>query len=275
MKTIPLVLLLACPAVFGQTAIIVSKPVSQSLKPDVIYWSFDQGSPGESLPELVEDESGNGLDGRLMAGGVHPEPVYVQGRFGAGLRFPGPTPPVVGEDGFSRQVQLNPRVMWRLKKVAGAPDGASLDMAGKSFTGGAWVKIEKIKEGEPQSISLMHQGAAEGQWSFNLMKDERDSWKLSALFTPSSEKTEVLNNGAWHHVAFSYETKNGENLITFWLDGEPFGDPVPTTRVIAPALTDKHRAFTVGERNMAYFSTGFEGAVDDVFVTSGVHGFKP
>lgn len=275
MKKIQILLLSVCPAVFGQSTIDLSKPVSQSLKPDVVYWSFDQGLPGQSLPEVVEDESGNGLDGRLLAGAVQPEPTYVEGKFGAGIRFPGATPAVVGEDGFSRQVQLNPRVMWRLKKVTGSPDGASLDMAGKSFTGGAWVKIEKIKEGEPQSISLMHQGAAEGQWSFNLMKDERDSWKLSAVFTPSSEKTEVLNNRAWHHVAFAFETKNGESQITFWLDGEPLGDPVPTTRVIAQAPTEKHRAFTVGERNMGYFSTGFEGAVDDVFVTSGVQGFKP
>ena len=67
MKKIQILLLSVCPAVFGQSTIDLSKPVSQSLKPDVVYWSFDQGLPGQSLPEVVEDESGNGLDGRLLA----------------------------------------------------------------------------------------------------------------------------------------------------------------------------------------------------------------
>ena len=264
-------ILLAIPCAFAQTTIDFSQPVSASLRPDGVYWSFDQGVVGGSEPDAVEDDSGNGFIGQLLAGAVHPKPVYAKGKFGTGLGFSGVTPATVGIDGLVRQIQPNPRVTWRMSKMSGIGDETKLDMAGVSFTAGLWIKIDEFKTGEAQTIFLMHRGAGPSQWAFMLIKDKAEAWKLNALGTLSTDKTEIFNDSAWHHVAFVLEQKDGEGTVSFWVDGEFFGSPVAKKDLIPLPERNNERIFTVGERNAANFSTGF---VDDAFVTSGAHSFK-
>jgi len=263
------------PLLTAQTTIDLKKPVSESLKPDVLYWSLDGGTVGHSEPAEVEDGSGNGFTGKLRSGKIHPEPVYAPGKFGTALRFHGVTPPVTGEDGLQRTADPSSSIGWRVRDTPDVPDLQKFELAGKSFTAGLWIKLEKINEGESQSVFLMNWGTSPAsQWSFILVKDQRDEWIMRMLRT-KSVGTRVLSDGAWHHVAFSLEAKEGEILVTYWLDGEILGEPVTNPAVIAESQSVADQIFQVGERNVANFSTGFAGLLDDVFVTSGVHTFQP
>ncbi|HRJ72167.1 MAG TPA: hypothetical protein PLS03_08070 [Terrimicrobiaceae bacterium] len=266
---------LVCPWAFAQTTIDLSKPVSESLTPDGIYWTFDQGVVGGSEPEDVEDVSGNGMTGRILPGAVHPKAVYVKGKFGNALGFSGVTPGIEGSDGILRQSRPNARVTWRPGKMSGVGDEVKLDLANGSLTAGIWVKMDAILSGEAQTVFLMHRGAGVGQWAFLLIKDKADAWKINVLGAISTDKTEIFNDGAWHHVAFVREVKDEENIVSFWVDGEQFGSPVVKKNEISPPENGNDRVFTVGERNAANFSTGFSGALDEAFVTSGAHAFKP
>lgn len=270
-----LTFLLFVPLAAAQTAIDLSQPISKSLKPDILYWSFDGGTVGYSDPMEVEDSSGNGFTGKLKPGKIHPEPVYAAGKFGTALRFHGLTPPVEGEDGKQRTANPSPSVFWRVRDTPDVPDLQKFELAGKSFTAGLWIKLEKINEGESQSVFLMNWGTFPASlWSFILVKDQRDEWIMRMLRT-KSVGTDVLSDGAWHHVAFSLEAKDGEISVTYWLDGEILGEPVTSPSVIAESQSVADQIFQVGERNVANFSTGFAGLLDDVFVTSGVHTFQP
>lgn len=262
-------ILLAIPCASAQTTIDLSQPVSKSLKPDTLYWSFDQGTVGES--QLVEDESGNGFDGQPLAGSAEPEPACAKGKFGAGLHFPWTAAPVANADG--KFLKPNARVTWRPTKTSGSADGPKLDMSGKSFTAGLWIQLDKIHQGESQGVVLMHRGFVNSAWMFSMVKDSKDQWAFALLRAKSTEKTQVLNDGKWHHLAFSYNANDG--IVTYWLDGEVFGAPVAATEKILASQAENDLVFTLGERNVANFSTGFSGTADDVFVTTGTHGFKP
>jgi len=271
-----LCLLLFAGRASAQTTINLSNPVSQSLKPDALYWPCDGGTIGKSSPPEANDLSGNDFTGKLLPGKIHPEPVYAEGKFGTALRFHGITPPVAGDDGKETFRNPNPCIMWQLRDSPGMADGGKLDMAGKSFTAGLWIKIENINLGQMQSIMLMNRGfAPERQWGFMLVKDNLDDWTLRVQNSKNSAKTNALNDSGWHHLAFSLDSHDGETTVTYWLDGAVLGEPVISRGTIAEPESDAERVFRVGERNVANFSTGFAGLIDDIFVTSGIHTFQP
>lgn len=265
-------LLITAPA-WSQNAISLSKPVSESLKPDVLYWSFDDGTPDTSHPELIEDHSDHGHVGQLVAGSLKPEPVYVEGKFGTALYFHGRSPFVTAPNGKEVPSE-GPSVVWSHSKTPAMWEETKLDMNGQSFTAGAWIKLNSIREGGRQTIYLMDRGMGPSQWSFELRKAEDDQWIFRAL-NVSSAQTTALNDEGWHHVAFSVESGPDSSTVTFWLDGQELGLPVEARSRIAAPEQPRERTFRVGERNVAFHSTGFDGVLDDVFVTSGVHTFQP
>jgi len=123
------------------TVIDLSKPVSESLKPDVLYWAFDDGSIDFYMPDPVEDLSGNGFSGKLMEGAVHPIPTYSEGKFGTAIRLQGNTPNSETPEGKLKTF-LNPRVTWARKPRESVSDPNLLHMKDTSFTAGAWVRID-------------------------------------------------------------------------------------------------------------------------------------
>lgn len=257
-------------------AIDLSKPVAESLKPDVLYWSFDGGTIDDWMPDPVADLSGNGFGGKLLAGKSHPKPTYVQGKFGTGIRLEGNTPRTQNDDGSYRTHQ-NPRVSWSDLDRPPAPDPGRLDLTKKSFTAGAWIKFEKI-ETEENQIYIFHNGTPAG-WGFFLAQKPNGHWSFNVY--GGGAKASVKDDLAhfedlqWHHVAFSYAADADPKTITFYRDGDPVGHAVPIEAKIAPT-EDKRHIFTLGERNVGIFSPGLVGAFDDVFVTTGVHSFiKP
>jgi hypothetical protein len=271
------ILLFAATRASSQTTINLSKPVSQSLNPDTLYWPCDDGTPGTSFPEEVLDLSGNGFDGKLLPGNLHPQPIYAEGKFGTAIQFHGDTPPVVGDDGKETPRNPNPSIRWRLRDTPGMAESNLLDMAGKSFTAGLWIKVEKFNSGTTQTIMLMNRGyVPERQWAFMLIKDDMDAWTLRVQGMKNSIKTDALNDAGWHHLAFSLDSESeGTSTVTYWLDGEVLGEPVSALSVIKEPESDAERVLRVGERNVGDYSSGFAGLIDEVFVTTGVHIFQP
>ena len=67
-------------------AIGLGKPVAASLRPDIFYWSFDDGIVGESEPSAVADLSGNGFEGHIINGRKDGSKlIYAEGKFGTGV----------------------------------------------------------------------------------------------------------------------------------------------------------------------------------------------
>jgi len=252
----------------------LSKPVVQSLKPDVLCWSFDGGTIDDWMPDPVEDLSGNSFEGKLLAGESHPKPTYVQGKFGTGIRLEGNTPQTSSEDGSNRTHQ-NPRVSWSDLDIPQAPDPGRLDLMNKAFTAGAWVKFDKVETDESQ-IYIFHSGTPAG-WAFFLSRNAKGLWTFN--FYGGGAKTAVKDFDAnfedlqWHHVAFSHASDGDTGTIIFYRDGVAVGTPMPLGAGVAPK-EDERRMFTLGERNVGRFSSGLVGAFDDVFVTTGVCSFK-
>lgn len=269
-------LLFAATKASSQTTINLSKPVSQSLNPDTLYWPCDEGTLGTSSPEEVIDLSGNGFDGKLLPGKLHPQPIYAEGKFGTAIQFHGDTPPVVGDGGKETARNPNPSIRWRLRDTPGT-EGNQLDMAGKSFTAGLWIKVEKSNSGKMQTIMLMNRGyAPDRQWGFMLIKDDMDLWTLMVRGLKSTIQTDVLNDSGWHHLAFSLDSHGDDgSTVSYWLDGMVLGEPVTGPSAILEPESDAERVFQVGERNVGNFSSGFAGLIDDIFVTTGIHTFQP
>ncbi len=262
----------------ANSVIDLTKPVASSIKPDGLYWSFDGGTIDDWMPDPVDDLSGNGYAGYLLAGGKKPQPTYVAGKFGTAIGIQGNTPPETMDDGSTVTFQ-NPRITWKTYNAPAGQDTSQIDMHDKSFTAGVWIKLDKINSGEVQTIRLLHRGQAESVWSLDLRKGEDDLWKLASNMSGfqtafnSTAQSDALNDGQWHHLAFSFRKEDSSGTVVFWIDGVQIGDEV-TSEGRLPETQPKDRIFTLGESNTGSFPTGFEGALDDLFVTSGVYTFK-
>ncbi len=267
---LPALFVLAVIPSLSAGTIDLSKPVSESLKPDGIYWTFDEGTVGESFPLEVEDHSGNEYTGRLRDGKIRTWPVYDHGKFGLALRFP------AFPEGFDHPMDSpNPSVLWQLKDTPGAWDETKLDLERKSFTGGLWIKFDEILLGEREVVYLLVRGRlAPRQWMFVLVKEPTDKWQLYFGNYRSAE-TQALDDQEWHHLAFTVDMRGDAGYVSFFLDGQPLGEPVPMQESLLAPEIDADRFLILGERNVGNFGTGFAGLMDDVFITSGVHSFIP
>lgn len=264
----------ACPAGDGKV-IDLGKPVGESLRPDGLYWAFDEGVEGESQPPTVEDLSGNGFDGSLQTYGKDPKPTYAAGRFGTAIHFEGHGAALWSE---RRGVTLD------------APKLGSKDMA---FTGGVWFKMEDLKlrshillqkddYGKGWRLILYKMditaprgdeaagllaGADGTQWSISFQPGRAVSGSdQSKAKNPMTLPTGIFADRQWHHLGFSVAPgpEPMESTVTYWLDGELFETIVSKSQWEEP--NPEWRFFIAGK-----ISSGW---MDDAFVTSGIHTFK-
>lgn len=84
-----------------------------------------------------------------------------------------------------------------------------------------------------------------------------------------------MDDQEWHHLAFTVDMSGDAGCVSFFLDGQPLGEPVPMQEPLLAPEIDADRFLILGERNVGNFGTGFAGLMDDVFITSGVHSFIP
>ena len=285
MKTSRTVLIIACLIAAGfhsvagappdSKVIDLSKPVGESLKPDVLYWAFDDGSIGFFMPDPVEDLSGNGFSGKLMQGAANPIPIYTEGKFGTAILLQGTTPNSETPEG-KLQTFLNPRVSWVVTSKEKVSDPTLLHMKDTSFTAGSWVRIDEVNEGKKQRIPVFYLGHVTG-WSFELSKEANGVWSLK--FGGGGDKAKLPVEGAdlgdkqWHHVAFAYSLRGENASVVFYVEGSPLGDALELKGKVGQE-EGIFSFFTMGEFNVGNFSDGLVGAFDDAFVTTGAHTFK-
>ncbi len=252
----------------GTTLIDLGKSISDNgITPTGIYWNFD----GNAL-----DGSPSGYNGSLVGGKPGQGPTYVEGVFGQAIRL----------QGTNDTNQRDPSVYW---SGTGAADNARMDFVGQSFTGGAWVSFDSIRTGSTQYVHLLERGQyspsgySQNFFSLALEKDVNDQWKIVfnianpslGVHRPASTVvTTAFNDLDWHHVGFTFEyVPSGNNLITFYLDGVQLGAVRTESFDLVATSLERDRKFTVGERGTSLWTSDFNGAVDDVFITSGLYTF--
>ncbi len=271
-RTFIISLLACCPAtLFASDIISLSKPISENIKPDGVYWNFDEGKLGETDPNPVVDGSGNDFPGYLLPGTNGEWPVYVEGKFGTAIHLKGEHP-----------TDQDPRVSWNALESPGQ-DETRLDLTGKDFTVGAWIKFSNIQPGVEQNFVICERGFSSGTnsyWSLVVIKSAQDKWYLRITLPgvyQHSEGTQIyFSDEEWHHVAMSLHVTEHASEISFWFDGQLIQDRRPLDSAIPPMETDgKNRIFTVGERNPHFHISNADAMVDDVFVTSGIYSFEP
>ena len=240
----------AC-ASLAAAEIDLSKPVSQTVAPDILYWPFDGGEIGLSRPNPAPDNSGNQLHGEMMGEGTTLRPDYVPGRFGTAI-----------------SVEGTPRQSPAVKAPPANPGEKSpLDLHDQSFTAGAWVRLR-----EP-GLERHHLAVMElPNWNFFAQMRDGIGWYVGLASKHRATATEKvhLEDEEWHHLAFSVEVAAEGTIVTFWLDGNVLGQPQFLAGPIPPFGKPTNFGLRLGRSNL-------EGSlvIDDAFITSGVHTFRP
>lgn len=268
-----------CQGTQAQSVIDLSKPVGESLETITgIYYQFDSVT-GTTTP----DASGNNYTGNLDAG----ENVSLPSLTG-GVNLP-------GASGFGTGLELySPSTatgnLNRVYVNLGATN--NLGMVATDFTAGMWLRLDSVSAGT-QKIILMDRGGMNansgvngGQWGFFLDKDTNNEWRIGFQVGDGASymngyhndlyQNLSLQNGTWHHLGFTYDyIADDDNVVTFWLNGESIGSASFNLDITSGHTNATVRRFSIGDRSTSnYFTTYFDGAIDDLFVTTGLHTFQ-
>jgi hypothetical protein len=241
--------------------ISLGAPVTASLRPDVLYYSFDEIDGNK-----VVDGSGNEAFGELRAGSFSPpEPVAgVNERFGQALHFPGGPKKDQGD-------ARNPFLVT---------DGhEKLYLDGKSFTMGVWLKLD---DDSTQKLEILSKGASstvaeqDAGYTWTLERQQGDAWQMSLQVrdgqglnpTRGTGYVLPLTPGTWYHlgVVVNFE----ERTATFYFNGD-----AQATVNLPADIGRGEDVFVIGERRTSSYFSDFRGSMDDLFITEGVHEFVP
>jgi len=258
--------------------IALNNPVSNSLTPTALYWTYDSETAGS-----VADGSGNGYDGVLTQGFNSPNSVNTP-TLATGVNLPGTSGfgnavSVIGKSSTPNySTNQNPSVRY----VPGSTAAYSM-ASGASFTGGTWLNVNTSQSVQPAgslNLYVMNSGlayAASSHWAFTLFRSSSLQWNI--VFSVGNGSTNSLGflpiadlwDDTWHHLGFSFNGVN--NQVNFWVDGGNVGSATLLHGIGAPANATE-RTFRVGERVQSNFQElSYAGRFDDTFVTSGIHTF--
>ena len=201
----------------------------------IAQWRFD-----ELDGQLAVDDGPHRLDGRL--GGTEApdadDPVRIEGAAGRALRFTGAS--------FVR-----------------LPDSQLLAPA--SLTAEAVVRAPASPGQWRYIISRGSQGCTAGAYGIYTAAAGGLAIYVfdgSRYIVSATARTEDVWNGAWHHVAGTFEGR----ALRLFVDGRPIGEPIP-----APLVIDY--ASTSGQASVGQYAgscqLGFQGDIDLVRLWSG------
>ncbi len=257
--------LILCIRTAGADTIDPNKPISESLKPDILYFNFDEG--GDASPTSLAELP---LTASVEPGKTGVNPVSKPSRnalFGTALEFNyGSLPPFTGVN----------------EKTAGnhllVPNHSAVQLVGQSFTLGAWVQIpENVEIPTSAYKKILGKGAyskdhpgwalqismREGVWVVTFLTSSMDS-DLSRMAAPLPGG---LEPGAWHHLAVTFNQEAGK--ITFWFDGTAI-----STQNLTENIGESEAPLFIGENGMSLYSNT-PLSMDEVFIISGAHDFVP
>ncbi len=244
-----------------------NKPIGESLKPSLLYFDFDEESEGS-----IASKGEMPLSASIEPGKVDTYPSFVPGRneaFGKAMAFNyGVLPPFTEPNDMMAGNHLD------------IPDKPELRLAGESFTVGAWVQMPEDADLDLSGVRhkmLLGKGGfsnAYPGWGFQVSY-ESNHWSLTLLLVgPNGDRMradapipEGLSPGVWHHVAASFDAVKQE--VTLWVDGVR-----TVSRKVDGDLGESTFPLVIGERGLSTYCN-IPITMDDVFITSGVHDFKP
>lgn len=262
----------------------LTKPVSESL-PGItgIYITGDTLVTDAETP-YFPDSSGNEYHAKIDAGIGAPPSLTP------GVDIP-------GTSGFGNAIRIERKpedsgTTGNPRAVAALPEYNNLAMVATSFTAGAWIKFNSIPD-EPHAVVVMDRGGRStttgenaGHWSFYLHQTTSGNWRMEftqgdGISTAQRTATAATNWQVdlldWNHVAFTYHYISPNNAsISFYLNGTLLEEiPVSATLISSGSTHWLPRRFAIGERPVSNYFSNFNGAIDDLFVTEGVHTFSP
>lgn len=126
-------------------------------------------------------------------------------------------------------------------------------------------------------------GAGTGHYTLFLNKSTTENWQLGFQSGDGSSNSTFnttfqnwdLQDGAWHHLGFNFAyNPTGDNGVDLWLDGSVVGTGTVSVDITSGANDNTTKRFSAGERATSTFLSKFDGSMDDVFVTTGLHSFQ-
>ncbi len=201
------------------------------------HWTFDGKYVGTGA---LRDASGRGRHG--APSGIATSTFYALGKVGQGAVFDGVDDYVDFGTGFANFQQTTP------------------------FSGSAWVKTTAAEQ--VVIMAKFARGTTAG-WQFSLSnlpagKPELILADASITNFRMASAANAVNDGTWHHVAFTYDGSSSASGITIYIDGEEAGTVV-VNNTDPGALADS--ALRLGQRAgtlLGYFS----GGLDDIRIYS-------
>ena len=194
-------------------------------KHTVAVWLFEEGAG-----KTVKDASGNGHDGKFAG-----SPKWVKAKFGTGLELPGNASGYVVVDSTKKlELETLSIEAWvKVEESTGKWQGiVCKQQAGCTNRNyGIWVHVDK---------SVLHaQIGANGACAFNI-----------------DGKTDITDN-KWHHLAFTYDGKNGR----VYVDGE-----LETESPNAQTFQSSD-PITIGVPNLDN-ANGLKGIIDEIRISN-------
>ncbi len=262
---------LAFSASLSAATIQLDRQVDEALgyQPDVFHYAMEDRLTGGPEGYTTSDSSPNANHINVWTGNGN-TPTLTTGRFGQGFNFDGTTGTTTNE----AVNKVNPS-LYRANST-------SLDLSGKSFTMGLWLKFDAhVAPNYSYNIHLIGKGAQgtnqPGYW-FYLSKSSLDGkWGLYFSATDNSGSSTEVSTGlidmavsldSWHHFGLSYDYDT--RRVIFYFNGTQVGEAINPTAI----GQSNSSLLYLGERGISGWSGWFDGTMDDAFITQGVHTFS-
>ena len=251
------------------------KPLPESLKPDILYFSFDEVE-GMKVPSGIPDGAAAAI--REAKG-----PETMDGsEESAALNWPdGPREAFKKAIEFNRGEAEESAYTFAPGKFLIIPDNAAPGLVGQSFTMGAWVKFPGELGDLPEDgvRDLLVKGCDyKGGAGFHWFIQKRGNYFWASFRSQPGgepEKTidyRVILKGVkvnqWNHVALSFDVEG--KMLTFYLNGKPIGEP----RIDPSPVGGTSNSLFIGDIGPGPRKRMIM-EMDDLFIVSGVHDFEP
>lgn len=259
----------------GGEPLQVDRPLHEgSQTPDVLYVDFDKKED-----QTLSGGGGGNLRLKIQDGAANSSPGWTTGptaAFGGAMTFDyGSTEPFAAE---------NAEAIGNHLAMAHSP---SLDLAGESFTMGAWVKVPEMSSWPASARKhIISKGGYSPQypgyglylksWSGNrwflVLQLVDDAGGMSvADDRPASQNSSAelsdFKPGEWHHIAASFDAQT--EIFTLSLDGVPIHHGMASAKPSNSSLP-----LFIGERGTSHHDN-IPIILDEVFITKGAHEIAP
>jgi RHS repeat-associated protein len=216
--------------------IVYDTPYPEAVEADspIGYWRLDEASGATTATDSWAGEQ-NGTYSNVALGQAGP----LQGDSSTAAAFNGTTSSV------------------------SIPDSPSLEMANtQAFSADAWIKTSSTAQqviASKLSASPVYQGWEFGVFQGGLYLILVNSWSGNAIDVITSH---TVNDGAWHHVAVTYDGSSTGGGVIFYVDGQTVSSTIAVNSLNATSVSNA--PLTIGQRPSNVYP--FNGDISDVAI---------